>query len=319
MPDAIVIRPDMAKYRDVGRAVRAEMLRLTPLVEPLSIDEAFLDLGGTATLHGACPAQLLALLARRVESELGITVSIGLSDNKFLAKLASDFDKPRGFAVLSRSEAPSFLANKPVALLWGVGLATQRRLAADGITLIGQLAEFGERELAARYGRLGGRLARLARGQDYRAVDAHAPTHSISAETTLAHDEANAAALAQILWPLCERVSGRLKQAALAAGTVTLKLKTADFRLRTRSRRLSTQLAETLFRVASPLLAGEADGITRFRLIGVGADMLVDSRGADPPTLFERELGRAKRVEQAMDQIRGRLGEGSVRLGRDPR
>ncbi len=317
-PDAVVIRPDMAKYRDIGRAVRTAMLRMTPLVEPLSIDEAFLDLGGTEHMHGECPAQVLAALARQVEAELGISVSIGLSDSKFLAKLASDLDKPRGFAVLSRSEAPAFLADKPVALLWGVGAAMQRRLAADGIALIGQLAEVGERELAARYGRAGARMVRLARGEDSRAVDSHAPTQSISAESTLPRDEADAAALAHALWPLCERVSSRLKQAALAAGTVTLKLKTADFRLRTRSRRLSdpTQLAETLFRTITPLLVGEADGVTRFRLIGVGADTLVDSGGADPPTLFDRELGRAKRIEQAMDQIRDRLGAGSVRIGR---
>jgi DNA polymerase-4 len=317
-PDAVVIRPDMAKYREVGRAVRAEMLRLTPLVEPLSIDEAFLDLGGTRELHGACPSQLGAALALRVEAELGITVSIGLSDNKFLAKLASDLDKPRGFAVLSHGEAAAFLADKPVALLWGVGAAMQRRLAGDGITRIGQLAMLGERELAARYGWIGARLARLARGEDDRAVDAHAPTHSISAETTLADDEADAEELALALWPLCERVSARPKQASLATGTITLKLKTADFRLRTRSRRVvaPTQLAETLFRTASTLLAGEADGVTCFRLIGVGADTLIDSRPADPPTLFDRELDRPRRLEHAMDQIRGRLGKGSVQLGR---
>jgi DNA polymerase IV len=152
-PDAVVIRPDMAKYREVGRQVRAEMRRLTPLVEPLSIDEAFLDLGGTEILHGACPAQLLVGLAMRVEAALGITVSIGLSDNKFLAKIASDLDKPRGFAVLSRSEAYEFFADKPVSLLWGVGAAMQRRLARDGITLIGQLTQLSPDELASRYGR----------------------------------------------------------------------------------------------------------------------------------------------------------------------
>ncbi len=318
-PDAVVIRPDMAKYREVGSAVRAAMLQLTPLVEPLSIDEAFLDLGGTEELHGACPAQLLARLARLVEAELGITVSIGLSDNKFLAKLASDLDKSRGFAVLSRAEAPAFLADKPVSLLWGVGTATQRRLAGAGLTLIGQLAGLGERELAARYGRIGGRLARLARGEDSRAVDAHAPAHTISAENTLASDEADADGLRRALWPLCERLSARLKQASLAAGTITLKLKTADFRLRTRSRRLAdpTQLGETLFRTAALLLARKADGRTRFRLIGVGADSLVDSRDADPPSLFDRELDRPRWRERAMDQIRERMGEGSVRLGRD--
>jgi DNA polymerase-4 len=318
-PDAVVIRPDMAKYREVGRQVRAEMRRLTPLVEPLSIDEAFLDLGGTERLHGAFPAQLLAHLAGRVESELAITISIGLSDNKFLAKLASDLDKPRGFAVLGAREARGFLADKPVALLWGVGAAMQRRLARDGITLIGQLAELGDGELASRYGRLGARLARLARGGDDRAVVAHSAAQTISAETTLAGDEACRDELSRVLWPLCERVSARLKHASLAAGTITLKLKAADFRLRTRSRRLSdpTQLADTLFQTAVGLLAAEADGSTRFRLIGVAADHLLDSRAADPPGLFDREFGNARRTENALDRIRSRLGEDSVRLGRE--
>jgi DNA polymerase-4 len=313
-PDAVVIRPNMAKYQEVGREVRAEMRRLTPLVEPLSIDEAFLDLSGTERLHGACPAQLLAGLAKRVETALGITVSIGLSDNKFLAKLASDLDKPRGFAVLSHSEAPAFLADKPVSLLWGVGAAMQRRLARDGITSIGQLSELGQVELASRYGRIGARIAHLARGEDDRTVVAHSPARSISAETTLAHDEADAEVLGRILWPLCEKVSERLKQSSVAARTITLKLKTADFRVRTRSRRVAdaTQLADTLYLTAARLLAAETDGVTRFRLIGVGTDALVDSRVADPPSLFDEP----RRLEQAIDQIRGRLGEGSLQFGR---
>jgi DNA polymerase-4 len=317
-PDAVVIRPDMGKYREVGRAVRAEMRRLTPLVEPLSIDEAFLDLGGTEALHGGCPARTLSVLARRIETSLGVTLSIGLSDNKFLAKIASDLDKPRGFAVLSRAEAPAFLAPRPVSLLWGVGAAMQRRLAADGITLIGQLMALGERDLALRYGRLGAHLARLARGEDARAVLAHTPARTISAETTLARDEADGDALAHMLWPLCERVAARLKEAGLACGTVMLKLKTADFRLRTRSRRLAepTRLAETLYRAALPLLAAEADGIVLFRLIGIGAEALVDDREADLPTLFSRELDRPRRLDEAIGDIRARLGGDAVQLGR---
>src|SRR5262249_23087616 len=213
-------------------------------------------------LHGATPAQLLAALARRVEVAHGITVSIGLSHNKFLAKLASDLDKPRGFAVLGRTETADFLADKPVGWLWGVRGAMQRRLAADGIARIGQLRSLDERQLVTRYGRFGRRLAQLARGEDGRRVDPGGAARSISAETTFAHDEADAAALARSLWPLCERVASRLKEAGLAAGGVTLKLKTADFRLRTRSRRLPdpSRLAETLFRTARPLLEAEADG-----------------------------------------------------------
>jgi DNA polymerase IV len=317
-PDAVVIRPDMAKYREVGRAVRGQMQALTPLVEPLSIDEAFLDLTGTQTLTGAAPAQLVAALALRIEAGLGITVSIGLSYNKFLAKLASDLDKPRGFAVIGRAEAPDFLADKPVGWLWGVGGAMQRRLAADGIMRIGQLSALDPREVGQRYGRIGLRLAQLARGDDSRRVDPEGRARSISAETTFARDEAGAEALARTLWPLCEKVATRLKQGGLAAGTVTLKLKTADFRLRTRSRRLPdpTQLADTMYRTARHLLSGEIDGTTKFRLIGVGADGLVDSAAADLPTLFDQEDGRRRHLEEAIDDIRRRHGNAALLRGR---
>ena len=317
-PHAVVIRPDMAKYREVGRAVRAVMRRLTPLVEPLSIDEAFLDLTGTAPANGMAPAQALVALARRIEANLGVTASIGLSYNKFLAKIASDLDKPRGFAVIGRGDAPGFLADKPVGLLWGVGQATQRRLAADGIALIGQLRALDDGELARRYGKMGARLARLARGEDARQVEAASQTTSISAETTFAQDESDAEALARRLWPLCEEVSARLKASGLAAGTATLKLKTSDFRIRTRSRKLAdpSQLADTLFRTARHLLEAEADGATRFRLIGVGADALVNANDADMPTLFDQQDGRSRRLERALDDIKSRLGDGAVKLGR---
>ena len=317
-PHAVIIRPNMAKYREVGRAVRAEMRQVTPLVEPLSIDEAFLDLTGTEPVTGTSPAQALVALVRKIEATLGVTASIGLSYNKFLAKIASDLDKPRGFAVIGRGDAASFLADKPVGLLWGVGAAMQRRLAADGIALIGQLRVLDDREMARRYGKMGMRLAHLARGEDARQVEAISRAKSISAETTFAHDESDEEVLARTLWPLCEQVSARLKSAGLAAGTVTLKLKTSDFRIRTRSRKLAdpTQLADMLFRTARRLLAGEADGTTRFRLIGVGADALVSAETADLPTLFDQEDGKPRRLEQAMDDIRDRLGKDAVRLGR---
>jgi DNA polymerase-4 len=316
-PHAVVIRPDMAKYREVGRAVRAEMRRLTPLVEPLSIDEAFLDLTGTEPANGMAPAQALVHLVRRVETQLGVTASIGLSYNKFLAKIASDLDKPRGFAVIGRGDAAGFLADKPVGLLWGVGAAMQRRLAADGIALIGQLRALDERELARRYGNMGMRLARLSRGEDARHVEAVSRAKSISAETTFAHDEGEFAALARILWPLCEEVSARLKTSGLAAGTATLKLKTSDFRIRTRSRKLAdpSQLAATLYRTARHLLAAEADGATRFRLIGVGADALVSAEAADLPTLFDRDDGKPRRLEQALDDIKSRHGGNAILFG----
>ncbi len=316
-PDAVVIRPNMAKYRAEGHRIRAMMLELTPQVEPLSIDEAFLDLTSTEALHRAPPAETLARLAARVERELDLTVSIGLAPNKLLAKIASDLDKPRGFAVLGKAEGRAFLAEQPVGILWGVGPALQKSLARQGIAKVGDLLGYEELELVALFGSIGKRLYRFARGEDPRAVEPNAPAKSISAETTFEADLDRPEQLAARLWPLCEKVSRRLKAAGVAGHGVALKLKTHDFRTLTRSRRLSdpTQLAERLYREAYAMLLAEADG-RRFRLIGVGADLLVAGTLADPPSLLEPERLRNAKVEQAIDAVRAKLGEGAIAKGR---
>lgn len=312
-PHAAVVRPDMEKYARVGREVRGLMVKLTPLVEPVSIDEAFMDLSGTARLHGMSPAKALAGFAAAVEKELGITVSIGLSSNKFLAKIASDLDKPRGFAVLGGDEAAQFLAPKPVALIFGVGKIAQQRLARDGLRTIGDLQRAGERELARRYGAEGARLARLARGLDDRPVKADREAKSISAETTFDRDLHEFRALELKLWRLTEKVSRRLKANALAGATVTLKLKTADFRIRTRAQSLAhpTQLASRIFGAGRDLLARETDG-TMFRLIGIGVSALSDADGADFADLIDR---RAAEAEQAIDRLREKFGDDAVVKG----
>ncbi len=316
-PDAVVIRPDMAKYAAVGRQVRAAMLATTPLVEPLSIDEAFLDLAGTEAVHGGCPARTLARLARRIEREIGITVSIGLSYNKFLAKIASDLDKPRGFKVIGRAEARAFLAPQPVSLLFGVGAALQRRLAGDGITRIGDLQAADEGTLVRRYGTLGRRLYRFARGDDARPVTPDRPTKSVSAETTFERDLALADDLEPILWTMAEAVARRLKASSHGAGAVVLKLKTAEFRIITRRATLPhpTQLADRLWRAALPLLRAEATG-PKFRLLGLGAEALVDGRDADPPDLLDQAGAHWGRIEQTVDQLRDKLGRDAIALGR---
>src|SRR5436305_5331430 len=232
-PHASVISPDMAKYVKVGREVRKLMFELTPQVEPLSIDEAFMDLTGTERLHGMSPAGSLARFARRVEADVGITVSIGLSANKFLAKIASDLDKPRGFAVLGRDEAVAFLATKPVGFIWGVGKASQARLQRDGLSTVADLQRADETDLMKRYGVEGRRLWRLSRGIDDRFVNTERETKSVSAETTFSEDMASYKPLEKILWSLAEKVSARLKASAIAGSTVNLKLKTADFCFKT--------------------------------------------------------------------------------------
>ena len=316
-PDAVVIRPDMAKYSAVGRQIREMMRELTPLVEPLSIDEAFLDLTGTANLHGRSPAESLAHLAARVESELNLTISVGLSYNKFLAKIASDLDKPRGFAVIGRAEARGFLAEKPVSIIWGVGKSLERRLNERGIRQVQDLLPYEEQELIARFGSMGRRLHRFARGEDNRKVNPNAPTKSISSETTFNQDVADPAVLMAELWPLCEKVAERLTRANLAGRTITVKLKTQDFRQLTRSRGLSspTRLAERIYQAAKALVEAETDG-RRFRLIGVGASDLEDGSIADPPDLLDQDRLRAVKIDRAMEAVREKMGRDAIARGR---
>ena len=312
-PHARVVRPNMEKYVQVGREVRRMMLALTPSVEPLSIDEAFVDLSGTARLHGLTPAKVLARFALDVERKLAITVSVGLSCNKFLAKVASDLDKPRGFAVLSGDEAQNFLASKPVGFIFGVGKVSAQRLARDGFRQIADLQKASEIELARRYGEEGRRLARLARGINSRKVDPERETKSVSSETTFDEDISQFQRLERILWGETETVSARLKQKDLAGATVTLKLKTADFKIRTRALSFGapTQLALKIFAAARELLLREIDG-TKFRLLGVGVSALADAEEADPADFVDR---RAAEAEHAVDRVRARFGDEAVLRG----
>jgi DNA polymerase-4 len=315
-PHAVVIAPNMAKYASVGREVRELMLGLTPAVEPLSIDEAFLDLSGTERMHGAPPAVVLARFQKQLETEIGVTASVGLSHTKFLAKIASDLDKPRGFAVIGREETLSFLAAQPVSIIWGVGKAMQERLARDGLRRISDLQKQDERTLAKRYGAMGLRLAKLARGEDDRTVTPERKAKSISAETTFNEDYADADALLPPLRRLSERVSARLKDQRLSGLQVVLKLKSADFRLRTRSVHLDahTNLADRIFRAGRDLLTKELDG-TKYRLIGIGVGELANADLAEASDLIDSGAERRAKAERAMDDIRSRYGEDGLALG----
>jgi DNA polymerase-4 len=316
-PQAVILKPRHAYYSEVARQIRALMQALTPLVEPLSLDEAYLDLSGTDRIHHMSPARTMAKLALRIEREIGITVSVGLSCNKFLAKLASDLDKPRGFAVIGGVEARSFLRDKPVGMIRGAGKATEARLARDGFTTIGQLQDADPRDLARRYGATGLWLSRMANARDSRPVDPEGEMKTISSETTFDTDIAALPELEAILWRQSERVSARAKKLGLCGHTVVLKLKTADFRLRTRSHTLDapTQLADRIFRAARIALKREADG-TRFRLLGVGISNLAPAVAADPASLIDPQGDKRAAAERAMDKIREKFGGGAVGHGR---
>ena len=317
-PQAVVVKPRMALYAEVSRAIRDRMEALTPAVEPLSLDEAFLDLTGTERLHGAPPAVLLARLAQGVERDLGITLSVGLSHNKFLAKIASDLDKPRGFSVIGQAETEAFLADKPVRFLWGVGLSTQAALEGAGIRRLADLRAWDKADLVARFGSTGARLWHLARGQDDRRVSPHEAPKSISKETTFDSDLSDADLLQGHLWRLAEQVADRAKARGLQGRTVTVKLKQADHRILTRRRALGepAQLADALWRAADPLLAGML-AQAPFRLIGVGLSDLSEASGHDPAgDLLDPGAGRRAAAERAADRIRARFGTEAIIKGR---
>jgi len=315
-PDAVIVKPNMEKYSKAGHEIREMMRELTPLVESLSIDEAFLDLSGTERLHGASAAEMLIRLAKRIQDELNLTVSIGLSYCKFLAKVASDLDKPRGFAAIGKAEALSFLSKQPVSIVWGVGKVTQKMLARDGISDLATVQKMEDAELARRYGSMGLHLAKLARGQDSRNVSPGGGAKSISSETTFGTDISSPDKLLPVLRKLSEKVSVRLKKKHIAGQTVQLKLKTADFKTRTRSRQIPdpTQLEDRIFRTGSDLLLPELDG-TKFRLLGIGVSTLGPDENADPYDLVDPEAARRADAERAIDTVRNKFGSGAVKFG----
>ena len=317
-PDAVVIKPRMSVYVEVSRAIRTMMEELTPAIQPLSLDEAFLDLTGTEKLHGAPPAIVLARLVNRMQTELGVTGSIGLSHNKFLAKVASDLDKPRGYSVIGAAETMEFLADKPVRLIWGIGQVSGAALETAGIRTFTDLRRWDKQDLIARFGSMGERLYHLARGEDRRRVNAHEPIKSISHETTFGEDTANADVLDGHIWRLAEKVSDRAKARSLAGRVVTLKLKRADHKIITRrvALRDPTQLADTLYRTARGLY-DQVGNEGPYRLIGCGLSDLVPEAQADlSGDLLDPQAGRRAGAERAADKIRARFGTDAIVKGR---
>ena len=317
-PEAVVVKPRMEAYVEASRAIRAMMEELTPAIQPLSLDEAFLDMTGTARLHGAPPAAMLARLVRRMKTELGLTGSIGLSHNKFLAKVASDLDKPHGFSIIGKAETQDFLRDRPVKLIWGVGAVTQSALEKAGIRTFSDLLRWEKTDLIARFGGMGERLWHLARGEDHRRVSAHEPVKSISKETTFGEDTSDPDILDGHIWRLSEQVSDRAKAKDLAGRVVTLKVKRADFRTLTRRVSLHdpTQLADRIYRHARALF-DQLDDPGPFRLIGTGISDLSPGAGADlDGDLLDPQADRRSKAEKATDAIRDRFGKKAIVKGR---
>lgn len=317
-PDAVVLKPRMGVYAAVSRQIRAMMEELTPAIEPLSLDEAFLDLSGTQRLHGAPPAVMLARLTQRMKTELGVTGSVGLSHNKFLAKVASDLDKPRGFSVIGKAETADFLRDKPVRLIWGIGPAAQASLEKAGIRSFSDLLRWDRQALSDRFGSMGDRLWHLARGEDRRRVSADAPIKSVSNETTFHEDTADPEILDGHLWRMAEKVADRAKAKRIAGRVVTLKLKRSDHS--SLSRRLTlrepTQLADTIYRTARALFDTVADQ-GPFRLLGCGlSDLCPETEAMVSGDLLDPGAVARAEAEKAADAIRRRFGDGAILKGR---
>ena len=320
-PDAVVLKPRMEVYSSVSREIRSMMEELTPDVEPLSLDEAFMDLSGTLRLHGAPPALMLAKLIKRMRDHLGLTGSIGLSHNKFLAKVASDMDKPHGFQVIGKAETEDFLCDKPVSLIWGIGKVTASSLESSGIRTFRDLRRWSQADLHRRFGTTGDKLWHLARGRDNRSVSVNTPSKSISNETTFEDDTDNANILDGHIWRLSENVSARAKAKDIAGRVVTLKLKHSDHRIVTRRISLEepTQLADEIYRAARKLMDHEGYG-KPYRLAGVGISELVpDSGTGGHGDLLDPHARQRTKAERATDSIREKFGKDAIKKGRSLR
>jgi len=317
-PEAVVVSPRMDAYVEASRAIRTMMDDLTPNVEPLSLDEAFMDMTGTVRLHGAPPAVMLARLIKRMKEEVGLSGSIGLSHNKFLAKVASDLDKPRGFSVIGKAETTEFLRPKPVRLIWGIGPVAQESLGKAGIRTFDDLLRWDRRNLHDRFGDMGERLYGLARGEDPRQVSSNTPVKGISNETTFNDDTNDSDILDGHIWRMAEKVSARAKAKDIAGRVVTLKLKTSAHKSITRRRSLHTptQLADTIYRTARGLF-DQAGDMGPFRLLGVGISQLTAAQDADKTgDLLDPDAGKRAKAEEASDIIRKKFGAKAIIKGR---
>ena len=316
-PQAIIVKPNMKKYKIASDKINIIMKEITPLVEPLSLDEAFLDLSGTLRLHKKIPAVLLAELSKKIIEKVGISVSIGLSYNKFLAKICSDIDKPKGFSIINKKEASNFLKDKPVEVLWGVGKTLKNKLNNDGIKSIGQIKEMELNEVINKYGAIGSHIHKLSNAEDNRAIKPFRKVKSISHETTFEKDTNDEDFLKKILWSLCEKVSNRSKNKGLGGNTINLKIKTEDFKLISRSMTIDepTQIAEIIFQAAKLLLLREIN-TNKFRLLGVGLSNLKEAEICDLYDLINTDSNRDKKIELAIDSIRNRFGINLIKKGR---
>jgi DNA polymerase IV len=316
-PEAIVIKPRMSLYAEVSDQIQGILHRYTPLVEPLSLDEAFLDVTASTALYGPAP-NIARQIKEDIRSELRLVASVGVAPNKFLAKLASDLKKPDGLVVVDPERIREFLDPLPVSRLWGAGRVTQKELAELGIETIRQFRQLSRSDIEARFGRHGSSLWELAHGRDERRVIPDREAKSISHETTFPVDVTSMSTLQSRLLELTDLVSQRLRRHGRVGRTTHLKLRYADFSTITRAETLDrpTNLTNEIWASASRMLSERLPGRPlRVRLIGVGVQQL-SSAQVRQPTLFEDPAHQKQSgADRVSDQIRAKFGHQALRRG----
>ncbi len=311
-PQGIFIAGDHDKYAAVSAQIMAILQNYSPLVEPLSLDEAFLDLSGMELIFTS-PVDIAREIKRRVSDELRLTVSAGLAPNKFLAKMASDLRKPDGLVVVKHGREQEFLAKLPIEKLWGVGAVTAKSLQAKGIVTIGQLALLEQADLKPFFGQSASTVFNLVRGVDDRPVVPERESKSIGAEETFPFDLTDVDEMRTALTVMADRVGARLRQENLAAWTVTLKLRYGNFQTLTRQRKLAspTQADETIYLTALELLAQRSDLNNGIRLLGITVSHFEPAERSAGSLFADREE-KGRKISTVMDRMREKFGPAAL-------
>lgn len=314
-PQAVVLPVRMQRYREVSREIFSIFAEFTDQIEPLSVDEAFLDVTGSRALFGS-GGEIAQEIRRRVRVETGLAVSAGIATNKFLAKMASEAAKPDGLKEITPGEVDDFLLSLPVSALWGVGRTAEEKLAAYGISTVAGLRTLSLEALRKHFGKNGARLYELCRGIDSRPVRSDEESKSIGHEDTFEFDLLDPEEIRRALLSLSERVASRLRRKKLQGSRVTLKVKYADFTTITKSKTLNIGISNgsVIFQQATELME-KTDSSRPIRLLGITLSTL-DPLGSGQSDLFEdKNRKRLCRLDQAVDKLQRKYGENGVRKG----
>ena len=311
-PHAVYLPPRGKRYSELSKKIMKILREYSPLVEQISIDEAFLDLTGTEKVRGV-PREVALKIKQRIKKEIGLTASVGIAPNKFVAKIASDLEKPDGLVIVREGEIKTFLDPLKISRLWGIGKKTEPKFREMGINTIGDLSRFSREELSTKFGKHGRHLWNLSHGIDKRAVEPYEEAKSVSNEITFENDTCDERVVNRTLLHLSDKVARRLRKDNLCGRTVTLKIRLEDFSTFTRSRTLADPVdsSETIRSVTQELFDQFDCRGLKVRLLGVGVSGITDSSGIQL-SFFQEEQAEKEKIDKVMDTVREKFGEKAI-------